>query len=516
MVALRDQGAAAVTAKRSLAWPLADVASQQSLIWASAAAITVALAIRVLACFSSQSDWDVYAFALVSRDILDGKLPYDGIFDSKPVGLNYIFAAFESIFGPTTLATQLVAPCAAIVAAFFIWRTSKALAKALSSGDERWFPLAMVAVYLALSTKNDGVSSMSEFVANPFLAAAIDFTLRWRLKLMAPRSATFLVGLAFGLACQVTYLLVPPFAIVAIVCGIILAYDSDALVAKVEVVLTTTLGVAIGFGAVLVPQILWGHIAEYFSLQLRYHEAYREDTDARTIVTNILISAQILIPFAAILVAIATSRDALDFRGRKEASFVTVLVALIVGTTIAIIIPNRFPAHYFLLLLPPLVVLAAVVTLRLPERERLICIGFAVIASALMMARPAVRVVEALWQKNLDDQIAAYVEEHTTAADEFFIFCDSHVPYYLSHRRSASRYVFQIHYLDRSLSDAMATPRQVFFSAMDRNPALVVLGVCSVDFDPAEELARRHYQPATVLHEVTRTVRIFSRPSAQP
>src|SRR5450755_4284251 len=121
------------------------------------AVAAIALSIRVLACFSTQSDWDVYGFALIARDILHGKLPYAGIFDHKPVGLNYIFAAFMYVLGETVAAMQLVALCAAVFTALIIYKTVRLL-----EPDGRRFAVAFAAMYLALSVKNDGVSSMSE------------------------------------------------------------------------------------------------------------------------------------------------------------------------------------------------------------------------------------------------------------------------------------------------------------------------------------------------------------------
>jgi 4-amino-4-deoxy-L-arabinose transferase-like glycosyltransferase len=47
-------------------------------------------------------------YALIARDLLHGKLPYDGAFDHKPIAVYYLFAAFQAAFGETIASIRLI------------------------------------------------------------------------------------------------------------------------------------------------------------------------------------------------------------------------------------------------------------------------------------------------------------------------------------------------------------------------------------------------------------------------
>ncbi len=488
--------------------PLYEAVKRIDLLHAAAAVAALSVLIRVLACFSSQSDWDVYAFALVARDIVAGKLPYQGVFDSKPVGLNYIFAATQLAFGSTVFSIQVVGLMSATVAAAIVYDCCRLL---VARADAR-FCFAVAAIYLALSIKNDGVSSMSELVANPFVAAAIDFILRWRMRLFPYRLAAFAIGAVFGLACQITYFLVPAFGFVAIVCGVIILRDDEPIATKAVAVLLAGLGFAAAFGSALIPIAVFSDVTQYFVLQFRYHSVYRqEDMKASDIAVNLLICAQIFLPFIYVVYRACRKRVLRGAIGARR-SFFVILAVMFAGTAISIAIPNRFPGHYFLLLLPTLVILMAVLMLELGELQRGVALLIGLIVSGLMMTRPAVRAYEALSIPTLEDQISTYVKSITKPSDYVLIICESHVPYFLSGRRVPTHFVFELHYLDKEISSKFVGARQVFEEGMSKNPAAVIAGYCGEALDVSRELSERNYRPARTFQEDNRVVHVYTKP----
>lgn len=57
---------------------------------------------------SSLLDQDEMIYALVAADMLDGKLPYQGVFDHKPIGVYYVYAFFFGIFGENFIAIRIM------------------------------------------------------------------------------------------------------------------------------------------------------------------------------------------------------------------------------------------------------------------------------------------------------------------------------------------------------------------------------------------------------------------------
>jgi 4-amino-4-deoxy-L-arabinose transferase-like glycosyltransferase len=64
-------------------------------------------------------DQDETIYALVALELLSGELPYQAIFDHKPIGIYYIYAIFMGLFGKSFYAIRIMTMLMIVVANHF-------------------------------------------------------------------------------------------------------------------------------------------------------------------------------------------------------------------------------------------------------------------------------------------------------------------------------------------------------------------------------------------------------------
>jgi 4-amino-4-deoxy-L-arabinose transferase-like glycosyltransferase len=146
-------------------------------------------------------------YLLISREILDGVLPYQGSFDHKPVGLYYLFALAQLLFGQDVHAIRLLAILACALTAFFLALT---LMAAVRSG---LFAAAMAAVLYGLASLTmGGLATNTEILLNCYFAMALAVFHLARLSERYAPGCSSLAGLLLGLMFHTNYLGAPAIA----------------------------------------------------------------------------------------------------------------------------------------------------------------------------------------------------------------------------------------------------------------------------------------------------------------
>ncbi|GEM_PF-2907971 len=286
-------------------------------------------------------DGDEYAFALVGRDLLHGQQPHTGIFDNKPVGLNYVFALAQALGGESVAAIRAVGLVATGLSAMLIFRSVRGLQMPASVA------LGLAALFATQTLYLGGWASMSELVAVPLLCLANYLMLGRQPEGNPPAIPTLLaIGAAYGLCAQITYLTLPAFGLVAL--GLTLERHL-----RWRPLFTRGLSIGIGFvtamGLVWLPQLLSGGLLPYLAEQAQYHGDYRVPTPplwhwrSNLIEPLIVLGAPSLV--AGILYAASYRRLPLDRA--------TWLLGLqLAGAIIAASASNRLYMHYLILALP--------------------------------------------------------------------------------------------------------------------------------------------------------------------
>ncbi|MCB0572340.1 MAG: glycosyltransferase family 39 protein [Phaeodactylibacter sp.] len=158
--------------------------------------LALALALRFFSFFPSVIDQDESTYIVIADALMKGYTYQVDFIDTKPIGIFWILAGLQWLFGPSVFGLRLIAAAVLALTAFFLYRAK------LSMGSAPTAALAAGVLYLFLNSIFTfyGVSPNTEAYFNLFTALAL-----W-LYLSRPRNwAYFFVGLLLGLAFIIKY-----------------------------------------------------------------------------------------------------------------------------------------------------------------------------------------------------------------------------------------------------------------------------------------------------------------------
>lgn len=470
--------------------------------WAGLAAglalVALACAYRFAAFKVALFDWDEYAFALVARDVLDGKLPGAGVFDNKPVGLIYLFAAAEWLGGRGVLAIRTLGFCASATCGALLYRSSRTL------GLGRGGALQVAAMAMLAPLCLNGFASMSELLATPLLAIANTLLVSGAAARRRRTAALLGVGAVLGLACQITYLAAPCAALTA--AGVLLTHSKQRLR---DAALIGAAGAAAVL-AVWIPQIVAGEWTTYAAEQIRYHHSYRMAFDGRRMLAGLIMPLALMCLPPLTAWVFRASRDG----GVKALPPLAWILGLqLLGAALAATASNRFYLHYLILAVPSVSALTAVLLAHTPGPVR--PAGWSGLAAVLAIAAalPIVFLGPPLaGAPSMEAKAAAAVDRLTRPDQSIFVFDEGHPVYYFAGRRSVSRYVFPTHYLSScDGAPSVVAPADAVAQALASRPALVLVGeLCPPEIDAAAQVRRAGYRIVDRIEADGRTVGLFA------
>ena len=348
-------------------------------------AVVAAGATRLIVLPLSVIDGDESIYLLVSRDILQGQLPYQGTFDHKPVVLYYVFALAQLVFGEGVHAIRLLAAIASAATAFllslFLMRSTAAGVFAAATAG---------AIYALASTLNKGLATNTEILMNLYLAGVLLLSNSGQLaKRFAPgRGIT--IGVLLGLMMHTNYL--SGFIILGFCAAYALATGSTlGLASGLRVYLRNGTVIFAGFLSVtailLAPIAAWGDLVGYFGKQIAFLNGYHLETGAPLFGIALAGYAHLLALAAALAAFLlwAAVCEA-SWPGRNRAIAWQLLVYLGFAF-IACTASGRVYPHYFILLLPALSALAGLfLTLPKISKYQRFCAAGPILVSAVFLS----------------------------------------------------------------------------------------------------------------------------------
>jgi hypothetical protein len=169
--------------------PHASAASEFAII---AALCLWTLILRLPFFFPDTIDWDESTLIIMGQGILDGYLPYDRIWDSKPPLAFVAFAGAIELLGRSVAAIRFVGYLCVVLTSYLVYRTCVLIAQ-----DRLSAALAALVAAAMMSVLEPAL--MTELLCAPLLAAALLVLCSWHGSL--PRA--FLVGLLIGIAVMI-------------------------------------------------------------------------------------------------------------------------------------------------------------------------------------------------------------------------------------------------------------------------------------------------------------------------
>jgi hypothetical protein len=298
---------------------------------------------------------DESMFSLMGRELLHGHLPYVTIFDIKPFGLPAFFALAMAVAGQSVFAARLLGTVCVIATALLLRRT------ALVIGMRAGPACALAILYAAFSTQMDGLATTTEVLLAPFTTAGVFLAFNGRYRAEARQQLRTIAGMGvcFGLAIWIKYLpaLTASLAFAALnlwwlgtgrarfprVCAFAVPF---AITCALPTVITGLL------------YALLGHWQEFWFANFGFMLGYAEQGAPLHGIR--LIAQQAVFELWPLLgLALAGCYLALRY-GAPDGDRISIIGAMLwlMAELVAAIMPMHFFAHYFLLVLPPLALLA--------------------------------------------------------------------------------------------------------------------------------------------------------------
>jgi len=149
----------------------------------------------------------------MARDLLHGHLPYTHIFDNKPPGIYFLFAASILLFGNQPLSIHIASSIAVLCGAL----STFSLTRKIFDNQRRWIAFYTAYGYVLLTSHSGGLEANTELFLIPLTTSAM--ALAWPTKRVVIterlRSWRFIfIGLLLGLALAIKPIAISDLSVV--------------------------------------------------------------------------------------------------------------------------------------------------------------------------------------------------------------------------------------------------------------------------------------------------------------
>jgi 4-amino-4-deoxy-L-arabinose transferase-like glycosyltransferase len=442
-------------------------------------------------------------YAYIAQEILRGSVPYKDAIEIKPPAVYYLYAAAMTIFGETTEGIRIFTAIYSLLTVYAIFLLTRQI-----SGRKAGLIAALLHGVFSSSPLLQGSSSNTEVFLLLPLVLGIHFLLRAMDK--GERKFIFFCGLCCAVAMLVKSVAIPFVALAAM--GTLFlprpgntigkkAMDIATLVAGPAILATLTVGYFFLNGA-LEDFLHWTVIfpRQYFSGMIKG--------------PPFLWTAHLLFPdFVPLVVAATPTFIRLMFRVRGRKEYIAALTLPI--ALIAVILPGKHFPHYFILLVPPLAVLAGIeiATLFGPKGrwfnfERLL---LAIVFSFWVYMRYEYYLLYSPRQISVMKygpvfveslEVARYLKERTLPSDYIFQWGLEMELYFLTSRRSPVPFTASL-FVGWS-KDPAAAARRMVEGIHEKKPKYIVFqkewGYVPGAEEISEILSRDYFLEATVAY----------------
>jgi hypothetical protein len=476
--------------------PRAGALGASLLLAAGLALCGLAIVVRIITVNVATFDVDEFAFALVGRDILDGKLPYSGVFDDKPPGLSYVFALAEWLGNRSLASVHAVGLICASIAGWLVYVTGRELRLTLAAC------VALAGLFGLEVLLLGGWASMSELVAAPLICAANLLILRrrpvgWR--------ACGVLGLIFGVVGQMSYLALSGLALTAL--GLL-----GGVPIKQGIKREVAIGAGFGIATVLVwlPQILTGDWLPYMQDQLHFYRLYRSASQSFSQFFNGFLAPALDFCIPLVAVAVLEMRS----RGRRMAlpAAFWPLALQLAGILLAACASHRYYPHHLILALPASAALIALLLSAGPANRSwqatFILLTWGAAAGFLGIRDLPMRI----GRPSIEQKASQLVDRLIGPGRRLFIFDETPAIYFLSRSKQVVRYIFPNNYLPTCDGVADMTSATEFIAeGLRAHPDLILDGsLCETDLDAGAIFRSAGYTPVGMVREGSREIAAYA------
>lgn len=414
-------------------------------------------------------------YVLVAWQWLAGHLPYTTVFDHKPVGIYAIFAAALGLLTESIVSIRVITTVTVFATSLVISRLAYRLSGSSVAG------LFAAVIYPAVTLGLQGLSSNTELFFIFFNICGLLFLLdSFSKEGRAQRVCAFAAGLAFGFAIQIKY-------VVIVEITFFVAYL--AWVNRTKIPAAPGLLAFLFLGGLLPTALIYGYFfAHDMSEEFLYanFEANRRFVDivrSEDVWRGLRHSTQDWIKWNWVTLAtIGIASNLSKSKGEGTTPYRFLLLWLLVAFAESCS-TLKFFKHYFLVTLPPICLLTAIVFGRLYQtdgKRRL-----ATVALVLVVAFQIVRTVQTNYgpwltryfeRGDRTANVANRVRQLISAGDYIYVVNDQPIIYFLANSRLPTKYLLPANIISEASSHmARVDYRSELDTIFSKAPRVVVL-----------------------------------------
>lgn len=304
---------------------------------------------------------DESVYLLGSRGILNGEIPFiseNFVWDHKPIGIYYIYAFIQLIFGQSITAIRIGSIITISLTAWFLYMIG------ITYFKKRIIGIVAAILYLFLSPANEGLSANTEIFSSLLIVAAFYVFFRYldinqEQKDLKGKVYFLIIGILIGLSFNIKFIGI--FEAGSIMIILLLYYYQNKALFKKEILFNIIIMVSVII-FIFLCQFLFYYIRGNFDYVFKsiilsnfYHVLKQPSHQERTIYFMDELKERWLIYICLIISIIRSFNDSV--KNIKK----THILIWFLSSFLTLIILGALYKHYMLQLLPPLCIISAIV-----------------------------------------------------------------------------------------------------------------------------------------------------------
>ena len=441
--------ASKATVVRGMAWNFSA-----KWAWPPLVMLLTALLLRANSFWPSVYDWDESLYLLQAQEWLHGGWPFVSTWDIHPVGGPAMVAASLLAFGESIVSARLLGCLAVSATAWILYMIVRIL------GGPRVVGIGAGLLYVIHTAILAGLSTNTELLFAPFICAALAIGVyALRAQTVLSWRSLIAMGLIVGWALTIKQVVLP-LGCLSFAIPILSAYVRGSLPFRRGIVMAAAYALLCGTPtlAFALTYFLKGELTAFLDASFLAPLQYIQHPISLSAFAHQVLNACFSLCWLIVLALVAIMRiDSAHSFHEERAAINVALVWFFVGC-IAVAMPGQFYDHYFLILVAPLSLLAAIGAWRVARMARLnlvagifTCLVFATASDIWLVRFPHLirlgRLSECcmLSVANTPDVprlVANRIADELAPGESIFVFNYQPIIYFLSHAAPPTKFLF--------------------------------------------------------------------------
>jgi 4-amino-4-deoxy-L-arabinose transferase-like glycosyltransferase len=422
--------------------------------WPPLVMLLTALLLRATSFRPSVFDWDESLYLLQAREWLRGGWPFVSTWDIHPVGGPAMVAVSLLAFGESIVSARLLGWLAVSATAWILYLTVRIL------GGPRAVGIGAGLLYIIHTAILAGLSTNTELLFAPFICAALAIGVHaLRTQTVLSWRCLIAMGLIVGWALTIKQVVVP-LGCLSFALPMLPAYMRGSLPLRRGIVMAAAYALLCGTPtlAFALTYFLKGELTAFLDDSFLAPLQYIQHPISLSAIAHQVLSACFSLCWLFVLALVAIVRIGAPHSFHEEQAATNFALMWLLAGCIAVAMPGQFYDHYFLILVPPLSLLAAIGAWRVARMARpslltatFTCLVIATASDIWLVRFPHLirlgRLSECCTLSVADTPdvprlVANRIADELAPSEPIFVFNYQPIIYFLSHAAPPTKFLF--------------------------------------------------------------------------